>query len=46
MKLIDLPQVQQPVELAGAAYCANPCVETADAFYSAIYGARRKGSSS
>lgn len=30
------------VEIAAAEYCKNPCVETADKFYTAIYGARRK----
>lgn len=34
------------VEIAAAEYCKKPCVETADRFYAAIYGARRKGSSS
>lgn len=30
------------IEIAAAAYCANPCVETADKFYEAVYGAKRK----
>lgn len=33
------------VEIASAAYCANPCVETADAFYSAVYGGAKRRTS-
>lgn len=43
-KLLDSTnKLWKAIEIAGAAYCANPCVETADAFYEAVYGgARRK----
>lgn len=33
------------VEITSAAYCANPCVETADALYSAIYGGAKRRTS-
>ncbi|MBR2048302.1 MAG: hypothetical protein IJ960_06855 [Oscillospiraceae bacterium] len=43
-KLLDSTnKLWKAIEIAGAAYCANPCVETADTFYEAVYGgARRK----
>lgn len=34
------------IEITAAEYCKNPCVETADRLYTAIYGAKRKKESS
>lgn len=42
-KLLDSTnKLWKAIEIAAAAYCTNPCVETADKFYEAVYGAKRK----